>query len=214
MKSERTIGMEWKVEELKIMNNNFPEQFSATREEKISFVDSFNDGKLSYLLGLIDKFNQDEPGMFKNRHGEVITASLKAWIRRNDTKYDRPLIDNEYDYGKYNLLGCKGYIQYNDCYDKDLVDECFDRQIECLYLKEQKYFREHDEYEILKTKLRKYSNLYFTTFGVALIFCSNSDIYVGDEKRKITINEAKELLSKYEQVDNLIKRLTDETNIN
>ena len=58
----------WNVEELMLLNGKSfflgrekiyaPEQ-SVSREDKIAFVDSLNDGKLSYLLSLIVLFEKD-----------------------------------------------------------------------------------------------------------------------------------------------------------
>ncbi len=227
---------EWKVEEMKLMNGRndvyagrgrgktavYACEDSVSREDKIAFVDSMQDGKLSYLLGLIEKFNAEKDSlpqketMFGDK--EVKTVSLKSWINRNDKKYGRPIIDNWYHYGKYNLLGCERYIQGNGTgiydYYEDLVDEVFHRQlIEC-ERKEQNYFHEHDEYSILKKEFEEKLNQYRTTFGVE-IWTGSSGVQVGDSKnrRNVTIEELKELLSKYKQIDALVEKLTAETHI-
>ena len=209
----------WKVEEMKVLNGTFGNEQDFSREEKIAFVDSFQDGKLSYLLDLIKKFETDKTNLPKDSWGNVKTVSLKAWIKKNDTGYGKPIIDDWYHYGKYSLLASERYIQNDnkgswDIYN-DFADECFHRQLnKCLQM-EQQYFQEHDEYCILKKKLQKNSNKYSTTFGVHIVFCSNGTIYVSDDnrEREITITELKELLSKYEQLDNLVEKLTQETHI-
>lgn len=225
---------EWKVEEMALMNNHadvyggrhkttlYACENSVSREDKIAFVDSMQDGKLSYLLSLIEKFNADKDSLPKKDsmfgEPEVKTTSLKAWIKRNDTKYPQNVIDDWYNYGKYNLLGCERNIQSNtkgtyDYYD-DLVDEIFHRQlIEC-EREERKYFHEHDEYSILKKRYREKN--YDTTFGVHIRDWSAGRLTVADDndnERDITINELKELLSKYEQLDALVEKLTKETHI-
>ncbi len=224
---------EWKVEEMTLRNEKckfhvgntriYSCENTTSREDKISFVDSFQEGKLSYLLGLIEKFNSDKENLPKKDsvfgEPEVKTTSLKAWIKRNDTKYLQNIIDDWFKYGKYNLLGCERNIQNNDgkgTYDyyEDLVDEVFHRQlIEC-EREEEKYFREHDEYSILKKQFEEKHQQYGTTFGVGII-TGSCGVCVGDfdNKRKITIEELKELLSKYTQMDNLVERLTEETHI-
>lgn len=225
---------EWKIEEMSLMNNCadvydgrykttvYACESSVSREEKIAFVDSMTDGKLSYLLSLIEKFNADKVSLPKkdNMFGEpeVKTTSLKAWIKRNDTKYSQKLIDDWFKYGKYNLLGCERNIQSNrkgdyDYYE-DLVDEVFRRQlIEC-EREEHKYFNDHDEYSILKKKFEEKQNQYHTTFG-AEIWIGSGGVQVGDseKRRKLTIDELKDLLSKYEQIDALVEKLTKETHI-
>lgn len=57
-------------------------------------------------------------------------------------------------------------------------------------------------------------NKYNTTFGVSIV-TSGHNFYIGnfETKREITIDEIKELLSKYKQLDALVKSLTAETHI-
>lgn len=227
---------EWKVEEMALMNSKKSEylgyrkgnatlfdcESSLSREDKIFFIDSMQDGKMSYLLSLIEKFNADKENLPKKEsmfgEPEVKTTSLKAWIKRNDTKYSQKMIDDWYKYGKYNLLGCERNIQSNrkgdyDYYE-DLVDEVFRRQlIECENA-ERKYFREHDKYSILKKKFEEKQRQYGTAFGVSIV-TGSCGVCVGDfdNKRDITIEELKELLAKYEQLDALVEKLTAETHI-
>lgn len=223
---------EWKVEEMVLMNNRhnvYPSrgkrktiiydcEDSVSREDKIVFVDSKTDGKLSYLLSLIEKFNADKESLPKDQYGNIKTVSLKAWVKRNDTRYQQKVIDDWYQYGKYNLLGCERNIQSNTrgTYDyyEDLVDEVFHRQLIKCEEEEQKYFHEHDEYSILKKKFEEKRQQYGTTFGVGIVMGS-CGICVGDFEnyRDITIDELKELLSKYEQMDTLVEKITKETHI-
>lgn len=224
---------EWKVEDMVLLNQNggiflgkekiYDCEHKVSREDKIAFVDSIHDGKLSYILSLIEKFKEDKESLPKDQWGNVKTVSLKAWIKKNDTKYGRPLIDDWYHYGKFNLLGMDRYITYDGTYDgkgtwdtyDDLVDEVFHRQLKECEKKEKEYFLTHDEYSILKQKLRDRN--YHTTFGVHIGFCSDGEIYVYDNdherRRPITIEELKELLFKYEQLDALVEKLTSETHI-
>ena len=79
--------------------------------------------------------------------------------------------------------------------------------------KEEVYFLEHDEYSILKRKFREYENKYGTTFGVHIPYCSGGKIIIRDDnenERDITINELKALLSKYEELDRLVEKITEE----
>lgn len=219
----------WNVEDMVLLNQKstiyigdkkiYNCEYEVSREDKIAFVDSMQDGKCSYLLALIEKFEQDKESLPKDKWGAVRTNSLQGWVRRNDTKYQRPLIDIEYCYGQYRLLGMERYITNNtkSCYDmyEDLVDELFHRQLQSCERQESNYFKEHDEYEILKKKFRDRN--YGTTFGVKIYSWSSGRITVanenGDLERDITIEELKELLSKYEQIDALVEKLTVETHI-
>ena len=175
---------EWKVEEMALMNNHadvhngrckitvYACEDSVSREDKIAFVDGMTDGKLSYLLSLIEKFNADKESLPMDNWGYIKTVSLKAWIKRNDTKYSQKVIDDYYHYGKYNLLGCERDITMEcngeyDYYD-DLVDEVFRRQLMECEKEERKYFDEHDEYSILKKRYIIIQHLAFIfAIGVA-----------------------------------------------
>lgn len=222
----------WNIEDMILLNQKhrtfigkekiYNCESEVSREDKIAFVDSLQDGKLSYLLSLIEKFNKDKKDMPKDQWGNVKTVSLKAWIKRNDKKYNRPIIDDQFNYGKYYILGLNRWIESNEkqFYDtyKDLVDELFHRQLKKCEAEERKYFLEHDEYSILKKKFRDKS--FSTTFGVKISDCSNGELYVYDgdnfydsKYREITIEELKELLAKYEQLEALVEKLTAETHI-
>lgn len=225
---------EWKVEKMALKKQKISVSLgrlktyayscenSVSREDKIAFVDSMQDGMLSYLLSLIEKFNTEKENMPKKERTfgepEVKTTSLKAWIKRNDTKYSRPIIDDWYNYGKYEILGCERNIQNSnkgtyDYYD-DLVDECFRRQLAACEAKEEVYFLEHDDYSILKKKFNEKQQQYGTTFGVDIVIGS-CGVCVGDfkNKRDITIDELNELIAKYAQLDDLVEKLTAETHI-
>ena len=219
----------WKIEDMILYNQKggtilgkekiYDCEHKVSREDKIAFVDSQQDGRLSYLLSLIEKFNNEMDSMPRDQWDNIKTVSLKAWIKRNDTKYaPRTLIDSDYHYGKYNLLGTERYIgsERKGTYDtyEDFVDEMFHRQLKECEREEQKYFLEHDEYSILKQKFR--DKKYRTTFGVHISVWSSGRICVCDEngnERDITIDELKYLLSKYDELDRLVEKITTETNI-
>ena len=221
---------EWKVEDMALLNQKsgvflrggkekiYDCESNISREDKIVFVDSKQDGILSYLLSLIEKFNQDVDNMPKDQWGDVKIVSLKTWNKKNDTKYSRPIIDDHYRYGRYYILGMERFITYEgkgsyDTYE-DLVDELFHRQLKICEQEEQNFFLEHDEYSILKRRFGEMMDKYSTTFGVSIVISGNN-YYVGDfkENREITIDELKYLLSKYEQLDSLVEKLTAETHI-
>lgn len=219
---------EWKIEDMALLNENgqiffgkekiYSCESTVSREDKIAFVDSLQDGKLSYILFLIEKFKKEKESLPKDQWNNVKTVSLKAWLKKNDTKYGRPIIDNFYHYGKFYILGTERWITNDhkgvyDTYD-DLVDEVFHRQLKECEKKENEYFLEHDEYSILKEKFR--NKHYDTTFGVNISFWSSGKICVYDEnnnERDITIDELKYILSKYEELDELVQKITEETHI-
>lgn len=224
---------EWRVEEMALMNERghifvgkekiYGCETEVSREDKIAFVDSMQDGKLSYLLGLIEKFKQEESSLPHNRYS-VKTVSLKAWIKRNDKKYKFPIIDCSYYHGQYTILGSKRYIWSEskeskgsyDTYD-DLVDECFHRQLKKCEDDERAYFASIDEYSILSERVINLSERFDTTFGVPLSMRGNGNITVesndGGEGRKITLAELRFLILQYEKLEAFVSVLTSETQI-
>ena len=216
--------MKWNVEEMVLMNEKawyfqgkeriFNWDEKLTREEKIEFVDNLQDGKLSYILLLTDKFNQDVENLPKDNYGNVKTVSLKAWINKNDTKYGKPLLDNWYHYGKYNLLGCERYITWSesrgnhDTYS-DFVDEIFHRQLRECKRMEIAYFKTHDEYSILK----KYVADKMMHNHEWLIDCSvSSDDTIKYDDKELTLEQLKYLKLQYEILDKFKTELCSECN--
>lgn len=221
----------WNVEEMKLMKSKYSMgtksvyfcESEVSQEDKIAFVDKMQNGNLSYLIELRQKFDNDKINMPKGNLGDVRTVSLKAWIKRNDYK---SLLDNIFLYGKINLLGCKRYIHsdsflnYKGMYDthNNLIDEMFHRQLlECERM-EKKYFLEHDKYSILKQQFKDYVNKYHTTFNVKISFSSTGFIGVYDNDhisgtREITMDELILLNSKFAELENFINSISSEINI-
>lgn len=215
----------WNVEDMKLLNQKggiiinkekiYDCENETSREDKIEFVDKMQDGKLSYILKLAEKFENDKENMPKDSWDDIKTVSLKAWIKRND---NRNLIDIIYGYGDISFLTGRNIKRVNqkgayDTYD-DYVDEVFHRQLKKCEQMEHEYFLEHDEYSILKQKFK--NRKYNTTFGVHISIWSSGRICVCDENgnsRDITIDELKYLLSKYDELDCLVEKITAETNI-
>lgn len=220
----------WNVEQQKLRKNHYTIgriklyncENSTSREDKIAFVDSMQDGKLSYILSLSEKFEKDREKMPKDKWGFVKTGSLKAWVKKNDTKYGRFIIDTEYKYGQFYICSVERNIcsvHQKSCYDyyDDIVDEVFHRQLTKCEEKEEEYFHSHDPYSVAKSTLRNYMEKYSTTFGVDISYGSRG-IWIKDEndrdnERKITIDECNELIEKYKMLDSLVDKITKETNI-
>ena len=102
---------EWKVENMSLLNDKnclfvgrekiYGCESETSKEDKIAFVDSMNDGKLTYILDLWKKFQENEGNLVKDKYGYVKTVSLKAWIKRNDL---RNMLDNNYHHGDIVML--------------------------------------------------------------------------------------------------------------
>lgn len=220
---------EYDIKELKFYNESkskdmYTQPFNCepevSREDKIAFVDSMQDGKLSYILSLIEKFKKEEPDLPHDKYNHLKTVSLKAWVSRYN---EMESLFTGFDYGTFSLYGLQRNIKNPNAklpYDvySDLVDEAFHKQLEKCSFQERNYFLEHDEYSILKTKFFEQCRRYDTTFDAPLVYSAReNEVKVHDEtakfERNITIDELKDLLSKYNQLDELIKKLSKETHI-
>ena len=210
----------WKIEECKLMNENINKrtelyncEYSLTPEEKIAFIDSMNEGKLSYFLELKQNLIKDKKmGILKiDDFGNIKTNSLKAWIIRNDTKN---IIDKTFNIGYFSLLEFKFKLNTEPNLD---ICKLFHKQLEYCESMERKWFKEHDEYSILCNKVKKYIKEYNTDFGLNLIISEyikiskNEDDYF--EGRKLTIDELKKLLAAYERLENYKNLISKEINI-
>ena len=215
----------WNVEDMKLRKPSiflgntplFSQENDTSREDKIEFVDRMNDGKLSYLLNLLDKWEEESPTMPKDTWGNVKTVSLIAWCKRNDP---RKMIDRDYKYGMFRLLGTERYISSErdhkgpwDHYG-DLVDEMFHRQlVDCMH-KEEVYFKEHDPHQIALHRVRDYIDKYHTDFGIHLVISSKEIVCWapdGDIHKympQLTLEQCNFLIAKYENLDNLIKNMS------
>lgn len=221
---------EWKVEEMKLMNTSkyneksnkkaYLFENSISKEDKIKFVDEHQQGKLSTLLNLCEKFEKDKKELPKDNCGHVKTVSLIAWIKRNNAE---SLIDSRFHYGYIRFLCERNITRFNERgpYDtfENFIDEAFHRQLLECEKAEKKYFLEHDEYSILKSKLKESMNKHATTFGVRIGYSTSGEVFIysNDEEcnihRPITISEINLLLSKYEILEKTINDISNEINI-
>ena len=218
---------EWKVEEMKLMHERSctyigkRKEFSffhqVSRADKIAFVDAMEEGKLSILLDIIDRFNREKESMPTDKFGNIQESHMRRWILHNNSAG----LFSSINFGDFYFLGVRRNLEYSgkgayDAYE-DLVDECFSRVLLQCESKEWDYFRKHDAFEIMKTKLKSYIETFGTTFGVNIAY-SNNNIWVIDEanhrrQREITKSETRVLIEKYEALEQYIKNLSKEINI-
>lgn len=206
----------WNVENMVLMNQKgkiLDLGNNISREEKIEFIDKMQEGKLSYLLDLLKKFNDERTNFKYDNRGDIKTSSLKPWLKKNDTL---SLVDDWYHYGAFSLLGINYNIQSrsNNMDDDNycgFVDNMFHKQLEECEKLERQYFFAHDEFSILKLKIEDKCEQYDTSFGINLNFSSNGDVYIYDEgcvnSREVTLEELKELSDKYDKLDEFVKKL-------
>ena len=143
----------WKVEEMKIMNMTEEERsaFEAevSMEDKIAIVDSMQDNKLSYIMGLAKKYQAD----MEDEYGCTPTEyQKKAWVRKNDHReliYRRSASYS--NYGDFfvleggNLFTYPNRIHsYNSLTENEFVDRIFHKQLMECKDKEMDYFYESD----------------------------------------------------------------------
>lgn len=223
---------QWKIDEMKLLKEQktgkmvFDCEATTPREDKIAFLDSLNDNRMTHLLYLHEKFKADLTAMPKDKFDCPRTVSVKAWLKKNDA--EGLFTMSEFSFGKLNKffksplaenpqryitnLGKQGRY---DVYD-DLVDEMFHRQLIACRDEERKWFKEHDPYCVTISKLLK--DHYGEWFGVHVIVSSGDEVYIADDKddlkrRPITMEEAQTILNKREELAKVIAEMSASINI-
>lgn len=219
----------WNVEDMQLMNEKcnvfigiekiYDDENKLSREEKIEFLDKMNDDKISYMLKLADKFQEDKDKLSKDKYGYCKDASLRAWLKKNDY---RDIVDTsktfigsitlvDYDsfgYGRRNIQNIN-LKATRDSYE-DFVDELFHRQLKECEKQEKQYFNkyyyykhEHDEYRILSKKVSDYMYKYDISFGKE-IWHSGDRLFFKDNQscleRDLTLDELKVLEAAFEKI--------------
>lgn len=102
---------------------------TVSKEEKVKFVDDMTNGKLSYIINLINKFDKEKETLPNDSYGEVKTGSLKIWLKKNDPDQ---VIDNYFKCGEIRFFDDITCIQHFDSIDK-YIDRIFHYQlVDCL----------------------------------------------------------------------------------
>lgn len=225
------VKMEYKIEELKFYNMKTSNKYvsGATnrdgkykifeiedqldKKEKIKFIDEQKEGVASYLLKILATWEMERNTLPKNNWGNEKTVSKKAWIKRND---ERKIIDIDYQIGTYYLFGTKfknmdlicptTEYSYNMAYTgENVVEQWFHDLCNLLYKEEQKYFQEHDIFQIKLNKLRELGNQYNTVFDSQKL----NDI-VWNRKDNVTEQKLDEYINAYRKLEQTIKQISDE----
>lgn len=224
------MSYEWKVEDMKLMNEKsniyindgkiYSDENKVSRDEKIEFLDKMNDDKISYMLKLADKFQEDKDKLSKDEYGFYKDASLRAWLKKNDYRgivdTSKTLIGSitlvgydSYGYGRRNIQNINLQARY-DC-RKDFVDELFHRQLKECEKQEKQYFNERDEYKILSRKVSDYMYKYDISFGKEIwhrgnrLFFKDSQSYL---ERDLTMDELKVLEVAFEKIKDTMDEIT------
>lgn len=229
---------EWKVEDMRlkeeainenlkwssyeVFKNTYSEPYTfkcenaITKEEKIKFVDEMTNGKLSYVINLVNKFDNEKETLPKDSYGEVKTVSLKAWLKRNDSKQ---VIDNYFKCGLIRFFNDTTRIQHLDNIGK-YIDRIFHHQLAVCLNEEMKYFVTHDEYSVLTNQLKnqigevygcKYS-AYLDKRNIVQVVKSYEgfSLYTYDKngsQRKLSLDELKEVKQDFDEIDAFMETL-------
>lgn len=164
----------WNVEEMKLMNMQvvdgvFDCEDKVSCEEKIAFIDSMQDGLMSYIVSVGEKFLAEKDTLKTDECGNIKTVSLKAWMNRNDKK------DKFEEQGMYEVLRLRANIKnYPNVHpiwsrdNKDIVDAVFNAQLQKCLEKEKYYFYENDaDNQLAKMVCQKMAK-YGYDFGYSL----------------------------------------------
>ena len=180
-------------------------------QEKIKFIDKFKDGLASYLINIIQKWEDEKDGLSKDNRGHIRTVSKKAWIKRNDP---RKIIDNKYDIGKYYFMGnkyteltleCPMSYGHRELYMGSHIANQWFHSL-CLELKdkEQKYFESIDSRSIKFKKLKEYISMY----GIFESDILNDIKWNG--KDDLTEKDIDMYIKHFEKIDEIYKSVSTE----
>lgn len=212
----------YNIKDLKLMNmarknGIFDCESEVSIEDKIAFVDRFQDGKLSYIIAIAEKFVAEQDTLKKDAYGDIKTVSKQAWLRRNDTRdiIFRTVSEWWDSCGAFQMLGLRGNSIRGNVFHfpsqssiHKLVDDCFHVQLEECLLEEQRYYNEHiDEQKLIKNVCRTLSRYgypyqhHFSIGGDNFIVADCSyqtnehtiEVCLPKEYRHLTLEEVKKL---------------------
>ena len=212
----------YNIKDLKLMdmprkNGIFDCESEVSIEDKIAFVDRFQDGKLSYIISIAEKFVAEQDTLKKDASGDIKTVSKQAWLRRNDTRgiIGRTVSEWWDNCGAFQMLGLRGNSIRANVFHfpsqssiHELVDDCFHVQLEDCLLEEKRYYNEHNgEQKLIKGVCRTLSRYgypyehHFSIGGDNFIVAKRSyptdeysiEVCLPKEDRYLTLEEVKKL---------------------
>ena len=182
-----------------------------TLADKIKVIDIFKDNIATYLLNIINKWDEEKGSLPKDKWDAPKTVSVKAWIKRNDP---RGKIDNDYKIGRYHLFGeefksldtkCPS-TEYNYSMEytgENVVNQWFHNLCDEFKMKESDWFKEHDPKQIKITKLKHLGDSYRIGFKCKLL---NDIVY--NRETNVTDEQLDLLISAYEVLEKCIAEQT------
>ena len=234
----------WNVEELKLLNMPREDDVFACEnllslDEKIAFVDSLQEGKLSYLMNLAKKYKEDICSLKKDSFDKPTEYAKKAWVRKNDTQEMLcRRTDSCGDYGDFYLLGWQGNIfsyphrlgfHTKKETEEDIIARIFHNQLEECEKQEYNIFFENNEksqyLSSIDYKYYKYLGSCDFAYGFHLSFHlpnNPSDVgfvegynYENFQHKELSDEEVSQLdnyLKSLEELNNRIEKLMQEYN--
>lgn len=191
----------------------FKNETELSIEEKIKFMDQFEDGIASYMLNILTKWEEEQESLPKDSYGTTKTVSKKAWIKRNDP---RKIIDNDYKIGKYymfkndfkemSLICPHTEYGHNEVYTgENIIHQWYHDLCMKLYLQEKEYFKSIDSFEIKLKRVADLVNRYHIYFDSKKV----NDIG-WNNKRDVEEDELDAIIEAYEKIEKYIAEITIE----
>ena len=202
----------WNIEDYKLMKERknktirwknevkFDDVYRFTDAEKIEFVDSVTEGKLTKIINAVDAYNADTT-IKKDEWGYPKNNSLNAWVKRN--KFE-DIIDTRFRPGEFTIFGMtRSLWNANKKFNYDnfvnLINEAFNRTLHHLADEERKYFNTHDPYIVTMNEV--IHNPY-VGFIIDVGYSTKGEIWVeeNEERRYLTLEDMNKILAKANEV--------------
>lgn len=158
------------MEVIKTLNKGvvFEIEEELSEDEKVQFIDEYQDGIASYMLDLFNKWNEEKQTLPQDTYKQPKTVSKKAWIKRND---NRNIIDTTFDIGRYYLFGNEfsdmslicptGKYGKRMLYtNKNIVNQWFHDLCVKLHKEEEVYFKSINPFHVKIAQIQQYANKY------------------------------------------------------
>jgi hypothetical protein len=190
----------------------FSIESDLAEEEKVEILDKYSDGLATYMISLINKWNNEKDSLPKDQWNDPKSVSKNAWIKKNDTK---KIIYISYNQAiSYNMFGGKhktldticGTMEYshNMAYTgNSIINQWFYDFCETQLKKEQQWFKENDPKQIKLKQLKDIGDLYRTCFDNMKL----NDV-IWNNKDNITEEEIDLFMNAYKAIEKCISEQT------
>ncbi len=111
----------------------------VSQKDKIAFVDSMQDGKVSIVIGYMEKLRKDAENLAKDEDGKVKISALIKWLQDQDVKSGTVISGNVF---YYDFLRDASVAKKVDDVVTEMVNKAFHSQLQICYDKEVLYILE------------------------------------------------------------------------